>query len=238
MKKNVILLFYCMLCFAEEKPPLKSDIAEYLKLEIPRKNPFESLKPLSDKMGIPLPSLQDEEELAKTSQKMQQPQQKKFEGDVLNDYVLGSGFGEISTLLTQHISELLRDNDKGEILKIEARLNGEMGKENEVSGETSVLWKVYEDKNTTLELLGTSNLQSNQDWSGDYGFQQKFYVESLENMYFQYGLQRTSALIDDSVWKYGIGYAPFRNFSAIIEKEESEKQQDNTKASLYYRILF
>ncbi|TLD85286.1 hypothetical protein LS70_001690 [Helicobacter sp. MIT 11-5569] len=245
MRKLLAFLLLLSLCFSENAPlESESDIAQYLKLEIKEKNPFENFKPFGDRFGIPLPSLNSDEVVVNDFQVKEQSSINgdfNFEKDsLLNTYILDSGFNHISTLLSDYIKEILRDNNQEDIINIEVNLSGVVThEESGLGGDVNLLYRVHKDKVNTLELLGGINRDpASQIWSGNYGVQHRIQHQSLEKIYFQQSLIKNDDLIDESTWKYGIGYSPFENFTTYIERENNTGSEDSTKAGVRYKITF
>ncbi|MBX7544790.1 hypothetical protein [Helicobacter turcicus] len=232
------------LCCAEESFKPKSDIAQYLKLDIKRKNPFEAFKPLGDRFGIPLPSLKNDEVVVNDFQVKKQTLEGgdfNFKRDnVLNTYILGTGFNQASTLLSDYIKETLRNNGKDDVVNIEVHLNGVATREESgVGGNVNLLYSVHKDRINTLELLGGFNHNpTTQMWSGSYGAKHKIQHTSLRKLYFEQSFVQKDDLMDERTWKYGVGYSLFGNFKTYIERENNKESEDSTKAGVQYKITF
>lgn len=242
MRIFVIFIFLSSLCLAQNasfKP--KSDIAQYLELDIKRKNPFEAFKPLSDSFGIPLPSLNNEMVVNAFQTNKQTAISKDFNfkrDSVFNTYVLGAGFKHISTLLEDYVKEILKNKDN--VINVEMHLNGVVTREESgVGGDVNLLYRVHKDKINTFELLGGFNRNlATQMWGGSYGAKHKIQHELLKKLYFEQSFVQNNDLIDERTWKYGLGYSPFRNFKTYIEREDNKESEDSTKAGMQYKITF
>ncbi|WDL74160.1 hypothetical protein [Helicobacter winghamensis] len=240
-----IFIFIFSFSFAQNAPiKLKSDIAQYLKLDIKRKNPLEAFKPLGDRFGIPLPALSSDKVVINNFQVKKQSKSKEdFDletEDMFNEYVVGAGFDKVSTLLSDYIKETIRQSNKSDVINLEIHLDG-VATQNEsgIGGDFNLVYRVHKDKINTLELLGGINHNpTSQMWSGSYGAKHRIQHKSLKKLYFEQSLVQNDDLIDERTWKYGVGYSPFKNFTTYVERENNKKGDDSTKAGVKYKITF
>lgn len=244
MKKVLLILFLASLCFSNSASlKLQSDIVQYLRLDVKKKNPFEKFKPLGDHFGIPLPSLKNDKTITSNFQVQSNSssnQDINFETDyLLNKYVVGSGLKKISTLLSDYILERLRNNDK-DVIHLEIYLDGTVAQEeNGIGGDVNLAYRMYKDKINTLEFLGGINRNPiTQMWSGSYGAKHRIQHQSLNKLYFEQSLIQNDDLIDERTWRYGLGYSPFSNFIAYVERENNKEGNDSTAAGIKYKITF
>ncbi|WP_299546794.1 hypothetical protein [uncultured Helicobacter sp.] len=246
MKVFWIFVLSFSLCLAKDSSPikLKSDIAQYLKLDIKRKNPFEKFQPLGDRFGVPLPSLSSDEVVVNDFKvKKQSASSGDFDFEtehLFNEYIVSAGFNKVSTLLDDYIKETLKKSDKGDIINLEIHLDGVATQnKSEIGGDVNLAYRVHKDKINTLELLGGINRDpATQMWSGSYGAKHKIQHESLKKLYFEQSLVQNDDLIDDRTWKYGVGYSPFNNFTTYVERENHKEGDDSTNAGIKYKITF